>query len=67
MAAGVLHPSEARIHSLKGLRALLPLAGAGPAALLSIELVVTNAVLGNQMTPAEMVHALFFCRENRNE
>ncbi|TNN77168.1 hypothetical protein EYF80_012637 [Liparis tanakae] len=45
---------KARIHSLKGLRALLPLAGAGAAALLSVELVVTNTVLGNQMTPAEM-------------
>lgn len=45
--------------------ALLPLAGAGLAALLSVELVVTNAVLGNQVAPAEMVHAVFICREKQ--
>lgn len=49
-----------------GVRApLRPLAGAGLAALLSVELVVTDAVLGDQVTPAEVVHAVFVCRENK--
>lgn len=60
-------PQRPRSHRLRGISALLPLAGAGLAALLSIELVVTNAVLGNQVTPAEMVHALFICRENKKK
>lgn len=42
--------------------ALRPLAGAGLAALLSVEPVVTNAVLRDQVTPAEMVHTVFICR-----
>lgn len=44
--------------------ALRPLPGAGLAALLSVELVITNAVLGNQVTPAEMVRALWLCRDS---
>lgn len=63
-ASVALFPSEARSHRLRGVGALWPLAGAGLAALLSVELVVTNAVLGNQVTPAEMVHAVFICGEN---
>lgn len=47
--------------------ALRPLPGAGLAALLSVELVITNAVLGNQVTPAEMVRALWLCRDSEKE
>lgn len=47
--------------------ALRPLSGAGLAALLSVELVITNAVLGNQVTPAEMVRALRLCRDSEKE
>lgn len=49
----------------KGIGALRPLAGAGLAALLTVELVAADAVLRDQVTPAEMVHAVFFCRENQ--
>lgn len=31
--------------------------------MLSVELVITNAVLGNQVTPAEMVRALWLCEK----
>lgn len=52
---------------LRGIAALWPLTGAGLAALLSIELVVTYAVLGNQVAPAEMIHTLFTCREKTQD
>lgn len=35
--------------------------------MLSVELVITNAVLGNQVTPAEMVRALWLCRDSEKE
>lgn len=58
-ASVVVYSSEAWSH--RGNGALLALAGTGLAALLSVELVVTHAVLGNQVTPAEVVHAVFVC------
>lgn len=51
---------EAGRCGLRGVRALWLLAGAGLAALLSIELVVTDAVLRDQVAPAEVIHTVFF-------
>lgn len=65
--SAVSSPSEAQSHGPGGVRALRPLAGAGLAALLSIELVVADAVLGNQVAPAEVVHAVFLCRDTNNK
>lgn len=63
--ASVKSPSEIWSYRLRGIRASWPLVGAGLAALLSIELVVANAMLGNQVTPAKMVHAVVICRDNK--
>ena len=45
--------------------ALRPLPGAGFAALLSVELVITNTVLRNQVAPAKVVRAL--CKDKKND
>lgn len=57
----------AQSHRPGGVQALRPLTGAGLAALLSIELVVADAVLGNQVAPAEVVHTLFLCRDDKKQ
>lgn len=51
-------------HRLLCAAALRPLPGAGFAALLSVELVTANAVLGNQVAPAELVRALLLCKDS---
>lgn len=66
-SSSVLCVSGGRSFRRRAAAALRPLPGAGLAALLSVELVITNAVLGNQVTPAEMVRALWLCRDSEKE